>query len=86
MPRFFFYVVNGHGEIADDEGSDAESHSAARKIALDSIRSMVAEDARAGRIDLSGRIEIKDASRNILLTVCYAEAFDVRMPEGSASD
>ena len=85
MPRFFFRVFNGHGEVPDEEGLDVESHSAARKLALDSIRSMVAEDARRGKIDLNGYIIIEDGSHNVLLTVAFSEAFDLRVPQASAS-
>lgn len=80
MPRFFFFVYNGHGEIPDDVGSDLENQSSARRLAIDSVRSMIAEDARRGVIDLNGRIEVKDAAENVLVTVDFAEAFDLRLP------
>ena len=85
MPRFFFYVFNGHGEIPDEEGSDLASHGAAHRIALDSIRSMIAEDARKGLIDLTGYIEVRDDKQQELMTVPYAEAFELRMPTDRSS-
>jgi hypothetical protein len=75
MPHFYFDVHNGHGDTLDEEGVDLPDQAAARQIALDSIRSMVAEDARKGVIDLDGRIDVRDGARNVLLTVCFAEAF-----------
>ena len=81
MPRFFFHVSNGHGEIPDNEGLDLESQSAARVVALDSIRSMIAEDARQGVIDLTGHIRIHDDTNNELLSVQYAEAFKLQLPQ-----
>jgi hypothetical protein len=80
--RFFFHVFNGDGMTFDDEGLDVEDQAGARSIALESIRSMVAEEARGGTIDLTGRIEIKDAIDNLLLTVNFAEAFRLTLPAG----
>lgn len=81
MPRFFFHVYNGHGDTPDEAGSDLESQTAARTLALDSVRSMVSEDARRGVIDLKGRIDVKDTADNLLLTVEFVEAFDLRIPD-----
>lgn len=80
MPRFFFHVFNGHGHMGDEEGQDLEDQAAARRIAIDSVRSMVSEDVRAGTIDLCGRIEVLDAEQNVLLTVIYPEAFELKLP------
>jgi hypothetical protein len=80
MPRFFFHVYNGHGDTPDEVGSDLEDQSAARRLALDSVRSMVSEDARRGVIDLAGRIEVNDGSNNLLVTIDFLEAFELRMP------
>lgn len=80
MPRFFFHVYNGHGDTLDEAGSELESQAAARQLAVDSVRSMVSEDARRGVIDLEGRIDVKDTSDNLLLRVEFVQAFDVRVP------
>jgi hypothetical protein len=82
MPHFFLHVFNGHGETHDEEGLDLEDQAAARQMALDSIRSMISEDARSGSIDLTGYIAIKDASDSFLLRVDFAEAFDLHLPGG----
>lgn len=81
MPRFFFHVYNGLADTPDEAGSELESQTAARQLALDSVRSMVSEDARRGVIDLKGRIEVKDTSDNLLLRVEFVEAFDLRIPD-----
>ena len=80
--RFFFHVFNGNGLTRDDEGLDVQDQAAARMIAVESVRSMVAEEARGGTIDLTGRIEIKDAADNLLLTVNFSEAFRLSLPSG----
>lgn len=84
MPRFFLDVINGHGEIPDEEGLELESQSAATAIALDSIRSMIAEDARRGVIDLTGRIVVRDEAHNELLTLPFGEAFQLKMPKNGS--
>jgi hypothetical protein len=80
MPRFFFHVCNGDGHTPDDEGIDLAGQTAARGIAIDSVRSMVAEDVRRGVIDLDGRIMIRDRLGNDLLIVDFVEAFELRIP------
>lgn len=85
MPRFFFFVFNGNGETPDDEGIEIADQAGARSIALESIRSIVAEEARGGTIDLTGRVEIKDGTRNLLFTVEFSEAFILQLPQGTSS-
>ena len=80
MPRFFFDLFNGHGEIRDEEGSDFSDQAAAKATALASIRSMVCEDAGNGIIDLTGRIDIKNPDRALLMSVTYFEAFQLHLP------
>jgi len=83
MPRFFFHMYNGHGDTPDEVGSDLEDQAAARRLAIDSVRSMISEDARRGTIDLKGRIDVMDGAGNVLVTVEFAEAFEVRLPDGT---
>lgn len=83
MPRFFFHVYNGHGDTPDEVGSDLEDQAAARRLAIDSVRSMISEDARRGSIDLKGRIDVMDGADNVLVIVDFVEAFDVRLPDGT---
>lgn len=80
MPRFFFHIYNGHGNTLDDAGTDLADQASACRLAIDSVRSMVSEDARRGLIDLNGRIDVTDNRNNVLLTVEFAEAFDLHMP------
>ncbi|MCW1429794.1 DUF6894 family protein [Novosphingobium sp. JCM 18896] len=84
MPRFFFHVHNGDGETRDDEGLDLPDQANARDVAIDSIRSIIAEEARQGMIDLQGRIDITEGE-DALLQVAFIEAFDLRLPEGDGA-
>lgn len=84
MPRFFFHVHNGDGETRDDEGLDLPDQAKARDVAIDSIRSIIAEEARQGMIDLQGRIDIAEGEA-VLLKIAFIEAFDLRLPEGDGA-
>lgn len=84
MPRFHLHVYNGTGLSPDDEGTDFPDEAAARVLALNSIRSIVAEEAVEGLIDLTGRIEIRDPQDDLLDTVWFVDAFDVRTSDRTA--
>lgn len=84
MPRFFFHVHNGDGETHDEEGLDLPDQAHARGVAIDSIRSIIAEEARQGMIDLQGRIDITEGDC-VLLQIVFVEAFDLRLPESDRS-
>jgi hypothetical protein len=80
MPRYFFHVYNGQGLTRDDEGIDLADQAAALRMAMDSIRSIISEEARKGVIDLDGRIEVTDESASTLDSVVFVDAFTLRMP------
>lgn len=85
MPHYFFQVSNGQGLTHDDEGIDLQDEAAARTMAMDSIRSIISEEALKGVIDLDGFIDIKDARAETLTRIVFPEAFALRMP-GSAGE
>lgn len=82
MARYFFHIINGHGRLQDDEGTELPSPEKARSHALDGIRSMIAEEARTGRIDLSGRIEVTDEQGADQFDVRYRDAISVIGADG----
>ena len=81
MPRYFFHVFNGHGMTPDEVGIDLQDQAAARRMALESIRSIISEEARKGVLDLDGHIDITDTSAQTLIQIPFPEAFTVRMPD-----
>lgn len=85
MPHYFFQVCNGQGMTSDEEGIDLQDEAAARSMAMDSIRSIVAEEARKGVIDLDGYIEIENAECEVLTRIAFPEAFALRL-SGSAGE
>jgi hypothetical protein len=83
VPRYFLHIRNG-GNVRDEEGLDLPGVPDARARAIEGIRSIVAEEAREGRIDLAGWIEIANGKGDMLLAVPFREAFDLRL-DSSAS-
>ena len=77
MARFYLHLFDSIGYVADDEGHELPDLVAARKTAVESIRDLVAADARAGVIHLEGRIEIRNHERQMLETVHYTDAFAI---------
>lgn len=81
MPLYYLHVSNSVGNARDTEGQDLPDLDAARTLAVDSIRSIVAEEAKAGKIDLAGHIEIADTEGRVLGEVRYSEAFELTLGE-----
>lgn len=84
MPRYFFDISNGNGFVADEEGVDLQDQAAALRMATDSIRSIVAEEARKGVIDLDGHIDVRDGSADTLARIAFPDAFTMRLPHREA--
>lgn len=88
MPHYYLHIRNGVGNARDEEGVDLPGVPAARERAIEGIRSIIAEEAREGRIDLVGEIVICNAADETLLSVPFRDAFDLRLgdsPSGSRS-
>lgn len=79
MARYYFHIYNGHGETRDHEGVEIEHRAAAQGMAVDSIRSIVAEEARDGLIDLTGRIDVETEQGDVVFTTQFPEAFTLRL-------
>lgn len=83
MPRVFLHISNSIGHVKDEEGTDVDDIQDARARAIESIRSIVGEEAKQGLIDLRGRIDVEEQRSGIVLTIPFAEAFCIRCdPEG----
>jgi len=77
MPRYYFDVHNGQGFTRDEEGRELVDLDEARTVALVGIRSLLGEEVAAGKLDLSGRLEVKDSQGRLLLDISFAEAIDI---------
>ncbi|HEY0044761.1 MAG TPA: Crp/Fnr family transcriptional regulator [Allosphingosinicella sp.] len=80
MPRFFFNIRNGSGFTQDEEGRELPGPAEARAEAIRGIRSLLAEEAEGGEIDLRGRIEVSSSERSCdtLFEVPFGEALGFR--------
>lgn len=83
MPHYYFQVCNGQGLTSDEEGIDLQDEAAARSMAMDSIRSIISEEARKGVIDLDGYIDVTNESAETLTRIAFLEAFSLRMPDST---
>ena len=77
MAHYYFHVHNSTGVSRDDEGIDAPDFAAARSHAVAGIRSIIGEEAKTGRLDLRGYIEVNDERDETLLIIRFEEAFQV---------
>jgi hypothetical protein len=84
MPRYYFDVSNGQGFTPDEEGIDLQDQAAAVHMAMDSIRSIISEEARKGVLDLDGYIEVRDGTPDALARISFSEAFTMRLPRAEA--
>lgn len=84
MPRFFLHIANRIGFAPDEEGVEADDLAAAVEQAKEGIRSILSDEAKGGRLDLNGRIEIADEGGAVLQTVPFPDAFEIVMPAGRA--
>jgi len=79
MPQFFFHLTN---QVAarDHEGREMADLDEAIAAAISDIRSILCDDARRGRLDLRGRIDIADETDTILHSVAFGEAVELLLP------
>jgi hypothetical protein len=77
VPRYYFHLRNSV-DVKDLEGSDLPTLEAAREHALDMARFECSEAAkRDGRIILSHRIDIEDATGAVLAAVTFGDAVQI---------
>jgi hypothetical protein len=84
MARFFLNIINSIGSAPDEEGIELDSLDMAIEQAKDGVRSIIADEARSGRIDFDGRVEIVDGNGTILTVVPFPSAFEINPPAGRA--
>ncbi len=78
--RYHFDVHNGIGFTRDEEGQDAADVPAARRIAIESVRSIVREEASKGVLDLRGKIDVRGEEADTLFTIAFIDAFELLLP------
>jgi hypothetical protein len=79
MARFFLHLYNSVGPIRDKEGIELANLEAAQDQAVQSVRSIIADEVQRGILNLQGRVEIADASGRVLRVLPYREAFELNL-------
>jgi hypothetical protein len=82
MTHYYFDVLNGNGLTSDEEGQDYATPEEARVQALESIRSIVSEEAADGLIDLRGEVRVRTDEEQ-QFTVSFADAIELLLPRSS---
>lgn len=74
MQRYFFHLHNDV-EASDEEGTVFEDLAAAKKFAVQQIRSLVAASVVShGRFCLSHRIDIESKDGDVIASVTFGDA------------
>jgi hypothetical protein len=81
MGRYHFNVRNGTGYTRDDEGQELSDLDQVRRKAVEGARSLLSAEALTGDLDLRGRIEVTDERGEIVITVAFRDAIDVKTGE-----
>jgi len=78
MAQYFFDVINSFGLVEDLEGQELRDISAARLVAIEAVRSIIRDDVTVGLVDLVGRVEVRDADRQLLVAIPFSDAVELR--------
>ena len=76
MPKYFFTLYDDV-ITRDEEGVHLANADAAYAYALANVREMACVEVQCGRLDLDHRIEVTDASGELVLDLRFAEAVTV---------
>ena len=74
MPRFYLHICNGSGFVEDDEGQELADLDAARNVAVDGLRDILAGELRSGDLNTASFIEIEDEDHQWVATVSFEDA------------
>lgn len=78
MPRFHLHLSNRIGDTPDEDGVDCIDLAEARLLALDGIRSLLSHEVRSGRLDLHGRIDIRDPAGRLYTSIPFRDAIEIK--------
>ncbi len=73
MQRYFFNVHDQNGPLLDPEGTMCSDREAARRAAIHSVRSILAEDLVRGCVDMNGKIDVLGVDGLVIETIAFAE-------------
>ena len=76
MVRYYFHLRDGEDLLLDPEGQELPSLDAVRKVTLASARSIISNDVRGGRVDLTCHVDVEDASGAIVHSLPFEDAVE----------
>ncbi len=77
MGVYFFDLLDGDGRCEDEEGMEFSSLASVHRHAIRCIRDLLSAAVARAQLSLDGRIEVRDAAGNLVLTVPFSEAVTV---------
>jgi hypothetical protein len=78
MPRFYLHVSDGKMFAEDQEGAEFHDVEAARRSAIVGLRDVMAEELKHGEINMAAFVEIEDENHQLVMTVPFLDAVNVR--------
>ena len=81
MPVYYLHVINETLDENHAEGQELASLEGARAEAIKSIRSILSDEIKYGKLNLSGHVVIMDDAHNEVDRVAFAEAIKVTMAD-----
>ena len=78
MPRYYLHLHNRTGFTRDDEGLELPDVAAARNEAVRSIRSILSSEVLDGQIDFDGRLDIAGEDEEVVASVSFADAVQLK--------
>jgi hypothetical protein len=86
MPRYFFHICNGNGFVEDEEGCELPDEAAAHEQAVEGARDVMSGDLRTGELDLTSFIEVEDAGHNLVFTLVFADAVEIKAQQDGGAE
>jgi hypothetical protein len=74
MSRFYLHMCDGSDFAEDEEGVELPDLAAARRIAIDSLRDILAGEIKSGVLRRASFVEIENEHHQLVLTVPFIEA------------
>lgn len=78
MPLFYLHLCNGSGFTEDTEGAEFADLAAAKVAAIASLRDIMAAELKEGSMNMASFIEIEGEDHQLLTTVQFVDAVDIR--------
>jgi hypothetical protein len=84
VPPFYFHLTDRFGAVPDPDPRELADLEVVRAQALKGARSIICEDVRDGRVDLTGRIDVYDGAGNLVLSLPFKEAVELVLEKDGA--